>query len=209
MKTITILSQKGGAGKTTIALSLAVSFERDGKQTIVMDIDPQASASKWFDQRQDDTPYVISIQAERLAETLETAKSNGGDIAIIDTSPNAENSALKACRVADLVLIPCRPSIYDINAIGSSIDIAKYANKKAFVIVNAIFPNATKMFRELQDTISEQYKIPVLEVYYSQRSAFVHSALEGKTAQEFEPNGKASEEERLLYQLVDQVLNEW
>src|SRR5215212_1378238 len=114
MKTITILSQKGGAGKTTIALHLAVAAELDGQQTAIIDLDPQASATSWGDSRAAETPAVVSAQASRLTQVLEAARKAGATLAIIDTAPHSESAALAAARAADLILIPCRPAILDL-----------------------------------------------------------------------------------------------
>lgn len=92
MKTIAVISQKGGAGKTTIALNLAVAAVRSGHQCAVIDIDPQASAKCWHDLRRDDAPVVVSAQAARLPEILQTAKQNGADLVIIDTAPHSESA---------------------------------------------------------------------------------------------------------------------
>ena len=111
MKTISIISQKGGAGKTTIALNLATAAEEAGHSAVVIDLDPQASAKGWHDHRQKESPVVISAQASRISDVLVTAREHGADICIIDTAPHSETAALAAARAADLILIPCRPGI--------------------------------------------------------------------------------------------------
>src|ERR1700676_5529752 len=114
MKTISIISQKGGAGKTTLALNLAGAAETFGHRCVVIDLDPQASAKGWHDHRQKESPVVISAQASRIKDVLETARQHGADICIIDTAPHSETAALAAARAADLILIPCRAGILDI-----------------------------------------------------------------------------------------------
>src|SRR4051812_9330361 len=116
MKVIALLSQKGGAGKTTLALHLAVAAEQDGHQTAIIDLDPQASAASWGDSRAAETPVVVSAQSSRLAQVLEAARNAGAALAIIDTAPHSESAALAAARAADLILIPCRPAILDLRA---------------------------------------------------------------------------------------------
>jgi chromosome partitioning protein len=138
MKTISIVSQKGGAGKTTLAIHLAVAASQAGMNTAVIDLDPQASSTKWADRRQAELPVVISAHASRLSQVLATARSTGGELAIIDTAPHSDNAALEAARMADVVLVPCRPSILDLEAIANSLDIAKLAHKPASVILNAV-----------------------------------------------------------------------
>ena len=143
MKVIAILSQKGGAGKTTIALHLAVAAERDGRSAAIIDLDPQASATSWGDSREAETPAVVSAQAARLPQVLEAARDAGADLVVIDTAPHSESAALAAARAADLILIPCRPAILDLRAIGTTIDLAKLAGKPAAVVLNTIPPSGS------------------------------------------------------------------
>jgi chromosome partitioning protein len=110
METIAVISQKGGAGKTTIALGLAVEAERAGLATVIFDLDPQGSAATRADSRgQGNPPDVVPAQAPRLPVLLDSAARQGAQLAIIDTPPHADTAALAAAQSADLVLIPCRP----------------------------------------------------------------------------------------------------
>ena len=88
MKTLAVISQKGGAGKTTLAIHLAVAAEMAGKQTALIDIDPQASAASWGDSREKPTPAVVSTQPSRLDKVLAAACTTGADLVIIDTAPH-------------------------------------------------------------------------------------------------------------------------
>ena len=121
MLTVALVSQKGGAGKTTIAINLAVASELAGRPAVVVDLDPQASAATWGDSREAEAPVVVSAQAARLAEVLATAREHGAALTLIDTAPHAEAAA----RTADLVLVPCRPSVLDLRAVTASQDIAR------------------------------------------------------------------------------------
>ena len=197
MYTVAIISQKGGAGKTTLALHLAVASEQAGKSAVIVDLDPQASASRWKDRRQGSAPAVVSSHASRLLEVLQAAREHGAALAIIDTAPHSEASALNAARAADLILIPCRPSILDLQAISSTVDIARLANKTAFAVLNHIPPRGT-MAEEARAAIAT-YNLAVSPAQLVQRNAFVHSLTEGLTAQEYEPEGKAAQEVHSLY----------
>jgi chromosome partitioning protein len=115
MKTIAILSQKGEAGKTKLAINLAVKASSSKKQSAIIDLDPQASSANWHDAREQENPVVVSAQHTRLNQVLEAAKEAGASFVFIDSAPHSESSALAAARVADLVLIPCRPAILDIS----------------------------------------------------------------------------------------------
>ena len=108
MKTVAIISQKGGAGKTTLAVHLGTAAARAGHISAIIDLDPQATAASWGDRRQAAEPEVISGQAVRLPALMKTARDNGADFLVLDTAPNADQTASLAARSADLVLIPCR-----------------------------------------------------------------------------------------------------
>lgn len=197
MKIIAFLSQKGGAGKTTLAIHLAVAAELAGRTAVIIDLDPQASATNWKDSRKSDTPIVISAQASRLPSVLEVAKKGGADFCIIDTAPHSESASLVAARSADLILIPCRPSILDLRAIGATIDLSKIAGKPASVVLNSVSPRGS-LAKEAELAVAG-YNTQVAAVHIVQRAAFMHALTIGQTAQEYEPGGKATEEIIQLY----------
>lgn len=202
MKTIALLSQKGGAGKTTLALHLAVAAELSGVQAAVIDLDPQASSTGWSDSREEETPAVVSAQAVRLPQVLQAAKDAGAGLAIIDTAPHSESASLAAARAADFILIPCRPAILDIRAIGSTVEIAKLAGKPCAVVLNATPPTRSgSLSRDARDAI-EGYGVAVAPMCIAHRAAFFHALTAGLTAQEYQPNSKAAEEAIQLYKWV-------
>ena len=112
MKTVAMISQKGGSGKTTVAVHLAVCAELAGKRSAIIDLDPQASALEWGNRRQAETPEVVRATPEQLAGLLKLARANEADIAIIDTAPHSDRAATIAAGLADVILIPCRPGSF-------------------------------------------------------------------------------------------------
>jgi chromosome partitioning protein len=195
---VAIISQKGGAGKTTLAVNLAVAAEMADVPTVIIDLDPQASAKTWHDLRaKKDSPVVISAQASRMSEMIEIARSNGAEFIIIDTAPHSESGALGAARAADLVLIPCRPAILDLKAIGTSGDLAALAKKEAVVVLNAV-PHQGKLAEEAGEAV-RGYGLSTAPIRLTQRAAYVHSLTAGQAAMEFEPEGKAAQEVLELY----------
>jgi chromosome partitioning protein len=196
MKTLAIISRKGGAGKTTISLHLAVAAEAHGIATAVFDLDPQASAALWSDHRGEPIPAVIPAQAPRLASLLSQAKAQNAGLAILDTAPHADGIASDAATHADLILIPCRPSSFDLDAIGASIRLARATEKPAVVIINA----APTQGAETAEAINaiESAGVEVCPIVLHQRKAFASRIHEGKTATEIEPKGKAAEETNAL-----------
>ena len=193
MLTIAIVSQKGGAGKTTLALNLAVASELADRSAVVVDLDPQASAAAWADSREAEAPVVVSAQAARLAEVLDTAREHGAALTLIDTAPHAEAAALTAARAADLVLVPCRPSILDLRAVSASHDIAKLAGTPAAAVLCAI-PARGSLATEAQSALEAYDGLPVAPVRIGHRATFVHAMTAGQGAQEYEPRGKAARE---------------
>lgn len=198
MKTIAILSQKGGTGKTTLSLHLAVAAHQAGQAAVVIDLDPQASATGWKDSRKTEEPVVIAIPAARLPQALATAAQAGADMALIDTAPHSGEVALAAAEAADLVLIPCRPGILDLRAIGTTARIVKLAGKPAFVVLNTIPPRASNVLADARAAVAV-HGLDVAPVAIQQRAAYAHALTAGQTAQEYEQDGKAAEEITALY----------
>lgn len=196
MKTIAIVSRKGGAGKTTIALHLAVAVEALGFSVAVFDLDPQASAALWGDRRAESSPAVVPAQAPRLAALLAQAKAQEADLVILDTAPHADGIAADAAAHADAILIPCRPSTLDLDAIGASVRLAQGAGKPAYVIPNAAPPQGDET-AQMREAL-ERAGVSVAPVALTQRKPFAVFLEDGRTALEGEPKGKAAQEIQAL-----------
>ena len=207
MHTIAIISQKGGTGKTTLAINLAVASELAGKPSVIIDLDPQASAKSWHDNRQEKSPTVISAQASRLPELMETARTHGAALVIIDTAPHSETASLAAARAADLILIPCRPGILDIRAIATSADLAALSKTPALAVLTAC-PYRGTLPDEATAAI-KTYGLAVAPARITHRSAFIHSLTASKAVMEYEQQGRGADEIKQLYKLVISQLNKF
>lgn len=205
MKIIVVLSQKGGTGKTTLALHLAVAAERAGKAAVVIDIDPQASAAAWRDLRQDEGPAVESVQPARLALTLKAAAEAGCKIAFIDTPARSENTALDAVRLSDMALIPCRPGFFDTAAMSFTANLLKLAGKPGFVVFSQVPARADSLLAEVREAL-ESYGLTAAPVCVHLRAAYSHAIPGGQSAQEYEPKGKAAGEMAELYRWLQSVI---
>ena len=205
MKTIAILSQKGGTGKTTIALHLAVAAERRGFAVAVLDLDPQASAAGWKDSRPDEGPSVTSIPSTRLDKALKVAENAGAALAIIDTAPHSADAAVAAAEAADVILIPCRVGILDLRAIATTARIVKLTGKAAFVVLTAAPIRAPRLMEDAEAAV-RQHGLPIAPVTIHQRSAYAHALTAGQTAEEYEPAGKAAEEIGELFKWLGEML---
>lgn len=201
MKTVAILSRKGGTGKTTLATHLSVAAEQDGHTTALLDLDPQASAARWGDHRKSEVPAVVATPATRLPQWLKTAKESGATFAVLDTAPNADLEALTAARAATLVLIPCRPSLLDLEAIEPSIEITRMANVPAVIVLNAVPPVPCDLGQQARLAL-QNYDVPCLSSHLGQRVAFTHAYNQGLTVQEFQPTSKSAKEIQAVYEQV-------
>lgn len=202
MLVIAVISRKGGAGKSTLALHLAVEAAKDGPVAVV-DLDVQASAAGWGDSREAEQPAVVTCPPARLVATLDAARRTGALVAIIDTAPHAEAPALAAARASSLLLIVTRPGILDLRAIGQSAEIAQLAGRPAAVVINAA-PAVGNQAVEAAEAIGETYGVEVCPVVIGQRVAFARALVTGQTAGEIEPDGKAASEITALWQWVRQ-----
>jgi chromosome partitioning protein len=209
MQTISLIAQKGGTGKTTLALSLAVAAAQAGRTVAVIDLDPQASASNWADRRATkDAPAVVSAHVPRLQNVIDTARESGVGLVIIDTPGKSEQAALAAAKAADLVLIPCRPQIYDIETMAATKEIIDLSGgKPAFVILNAVPPQG----RRHEEAIAavREMGLAVCPASLVQRAAFGDAPNAGQSASEYEPGGKAAREIEQVYKFVIDIFKQF
>lgn len=197
MQIISVISQKGGSGKTTIALNLAIAAANAGKQVLVIDIDPQQSAVRWARLRKADIPVIIGAHAPNLIEHIEKARSAGADLVLIDTAPKSESASLIAAKAADLLLIPCRPSNLDLDAVADSVNIARLAAKPAVFVINGC-QAASSLGDGAAEALAE-YDLPIASTRIGQRVAFVKSLANGLGVTEFDSRGSAAKEIKALY----------
>lgn len=200
MKTIAIISQKGGSGKTTLALHLAVASAAAGRNTAVIDLDPQASAANWSDRRSAELPVVLSAHARRLPQEIRRVRETGGEMLYLDTAPHSDSAALEAAAAADLVLIPCRPAILDLEAISNTLAFLSTTAKPVAVVLNAVAPAGQDAAHAEQALAAHQVQTSPARL--GRRIAFARALITGQTAQEFEPDGKAAREIELLHTFV-------
>jgi len=133
MKTLAILSIKGGGGRSTLATNLACQAP-----SALIDMDPQGTATKWASRRGKDTPGIVSATPATLSKILDAARPHVS-LAVIDTPPRMEQNALAAARLADLVIIPIRPQAYDLETLTATQELLKAAGSPlARVVLNQV-----------------------------------------------------------------------
>ena len=206
MKTLAIVSQKGGVGKTTVAVHVAVAAARAGYSVAIIDLDPQATAAQWGDWRNgeaggDVNPVVVAAPHARLGPTLKEAEKMGVDLVVLDTPPAADAAAVAAARAADLVIIPTRASAFDLHAIRTTAELVRVAQKPAAVLLNAVPARANTLIDEVAAVV-HSLNLAIAPVCLVDRAALRHAVINGQTAAEFEPLGKAADEVRAVYKWI-------
>lgn len=213
MRTISIISQKGGAGKTTLAIHLAGAGAAAGLSTLILDADPQATASQWSQWRGLADPEVVDCASPTLLpRKVQQAAELGADLIVIDTPPHADIMAREACKIADLILIPCRPQAFDLSAVETTAELVKAAGKPAFVLFMGGPQRAPTTYRDARELIEggeglAGMGVDVAPVMLTQRAIYHHSTAQGKTAAEVEPEGKAAEEVAALWKWAREHAN--
>jgi chromosome partitioning protein len=212
MRTVALLARKGGTGKTTLAVHLAVLASESGRRVLLVDTDPQRSAGDWWRVRKTDDPQLVECAAKRVPAVLEAAERDGIDLVVVDTRPSVEADTADIARLSDMVLIPTRPGILDLRAIAPTTEVVRSVNLPGcatMIVLNAV--PAARGFGENGLTAEarhalEAYRLPVAEVAIGSRSAFAHALIDGRSVTELEPNGKAARELRKLFKHMETVL---
>jgi chromosome partitioning protein len=182
---------------------MAVCAAQRKLKTAIIDIDPQRSAYLWNQSRPDGRKLdAVTADANQLPALLAKAKAGGIELAIIDSAPHSDSEAAIAAQLADYVLIPCRPARFDLDAIASTVDIAKAANTPAAVVINAA-PRG-RLADEARAALQRQ-GVTVLEAVLHQRAAYSHAVIDGRSVHEYEPKGKAAAEIDQLYHHITRL----
>jgi chromosome partitioning protein len=200
MRILTIASQKGGAGKTTLAAHLAVEAERTGAGPVaVVDTDPQGSLAAWWNSREAPTPLFASVAITRLPDHLRTLQRRQVELVVIDTPPALTEIIGAAIAVADLVLIPARPSPRDLRAVGVIVAMAEATGVPFCFVVNGTTPRTTIALEAVR-ALAQHGKVAPVTLH--QRIDFAASMVDGRTVAELNPQARSAEEVTSLWHYV-------
>jgi chromosome partitioning protein len=203
MRILVLASAKGGVGKSTLSAHLAIAAEAAGVNPVVLvDTDPQASLAKWWNKRRAETPGFAGVKGD-LFTTLKQLAEAGIALVIIDTPPSLSASIDATVSTADLVLIPVTPSPIDLEAVGSTVDIVNRAKRQRVFVVNKARRNSV-LTADIADAL--QRHGDVVPVLIEDRLDYRTGMIQGKTAQEYAPKGKAATEMRDLWGYVAEKL---
>ncbi len=205
MIVIGVIGQKGGGGKTTTSLGLAVAAAEAGKAAVVIDIDQQANSAKWRDRRESKNVAVIGALQSRIKQTLQTAREHGAEYVIVDSPGHNDSAAMETVRNADMVILPIEAQMFHLETLPAMRDLIRVAgDKPTWIFINKLHPAASVQAERLKKIVAETYGMLVCPVHWSRLDIYGTSADIGLTPLEQAPESKAADEIRSLYKFTCQ-----
>jgi chromosome partitioning protein len=196
---VLLLGMKGGTGKSTVAIHLAVAACQAGRRVTLVDTDPQATSMAWARHREASEPQVMAVRAYEAAKHM--AAGQESDLIVVDTPPRAEADISRLATRADLIIIPLRCTMPDLLASEVAFRMAQAAKRPFVLVFNAVNPRGLEV-AEVREALTDQgYEIA--PVMLAQRTAYARALSSGLAVTEFEANGKGTEEIISLWKWVE------
>jgi chromosome partitioning protein len=208
---LTLAQRKGGAGKTTLAIHLAVGWRRAGRRVAMIDVDPQGSLAQWAELRRaalekpEEGFSVTAVSGWRLVRELDRARREA-DFVIVDSPPHAELDSRAAIRAADLVVVPVQPSPLDAWATRATLEAARAEKRPTLLVLNRVVPRA-----RLTQEIAAELAAGVARLATASlgsRTAFAASIAAGTGVEDHEPGSAAAGEIIHLRAEIEAILAE-
>ncbi len=197
MLVVAVASQKGGSGKTTLAGHIAVQADRTGAgPVIVVDTDPQGSLAAWWNAREAETPLYASTTVSELADDAQRMRLLGINLLIVDTPPAITATIDEVVKIADLVVIPTRPSPHDLRAAGSTVRLIERLAKPLVFVINSASPRA-RVTAEAAIALSQHGTVAPSIIH--NRTDFATSMIDGRTVMETAGNSRSAQEIEALW----------
>lgn len=209
MKVIAFASQKGGSGKSTLAAHLSILADDPPGSCMLIDADPQASLTFWWDLREAKTPYMVAKPAQQLAQVIEGARNKGIETVIIDGPPHNRADIANIIRHSNLVVVPTRPAIFDVAAVKKTINLVAAVQRPHLVVLNACPPRRWGLEASATTDARKAVKnmgAPVWSGSIVNRAALAYAFTVGQGITEFEPHSSGSKEMRKLWAQVQKTL---
>ena len=201
MQVWVLASQKGGATKTTTATNLAVAATEAGEKVLIIDIDPQGSSAKWWERRDAESPHLSIMEPDEVAEGIEVAKSQKYTLVIIDTAGRESIKDNQAILAATFCIVPCQPSLADIEAVYPTVELLK-RNQKNYAFVLSRCPPVGQDEQSAREGLMGLGL--VAKPFCVERKAYKLALATGEGVTEYDPNDKAADEIKALYKWIKQ-----
>jgi chromosome partitioning protein len=209
MKTISVLSRKGGSGKTTVSVSLAVAAQQAGLKTVLADVDPMRSAAVVLARREDAASLLLETSAAKLRSVQAACRREGCDLLIVDTPPAPEADVARAVEIADLCLAIARPSALDVAAVAETIRLVRRHRGRGMIVLNQCPPPRGGVESQLVRAAVEQLEFTGLSVAKAKlraRIAHQHAAGQSRGVTEWGPASEAAADVlRLLAEVSERL----
>ena len=204
MKILSLISQKGGVGKSTLVINLAVLASKKMK-TLILDTDPQKSAVNWYQNREESTPETAFVEYQHLDGAIVQANDLEYEFIVIDTAGSDSNLNSKVASASDYCLIPCQPTKMDMEAQFETVDLIKRAEKEAAFVLTRCPP----IGKELEATAAglSNFGLPVAKAHISNLKDYQRAVANGEGVTEYDPNGSAAREIITLFDWIQQRMN--
>ena len=209
MEVLVFASRKGGSGKSTLTAHLAAHAHKPSRRCLLIDTDPQGSLTLWHklrvaDGAADDLP--LKAVHRNIADAVKEARHDGFDWVFIDTAPNMSAGVTDAMRSATLVVMPCRPGVFDLDAVKETIAFVREARKPYAVVLNAAPPKRQDVEAPAVTQAREEFaklKIPVWGGQITQRANFSAALADGEGAREYDSHSSAAAEIARLWLAIE------
>ena len=201
MRSLAIANQKGGSGKSTLSVNLAAEAARRGERVLVLDTDPQRSTLAWAAARGADEPRVEPVESVRVPIRLHRARRDGFSLVIVDTQPRAEVPLAALLRSVDFVLVPLRPSTFDLVTLEQTLRLVAAAGRPGCIVLNSCPARAPEIAKTRE--VTQGLSLPLDPVELGERRAYMRAVASGRGVCEFEPGGPAAAEIASLWTYVE------
>jgi chromosome partitioning protein len=204
MRTLMVAKQKGGSGATTLAREIGVVAAASGKRVVFVDLDPQGTLRGWWNRRTegvkgDPNPGLATASPANLPQALRELDAAGIDLCVIDTPPSVHPFLAATMKLADLILLPTRPTTDDLDALPAVLDLVEDSGRPFAFVVTQAPPGRSRLYDDAVPVLAQRGRVaPALRI----RGDFPVAAATGRTSTEAAPKGKAADEVRDLWRFV-------